>query len=203
MHCENAACMQACDVEGAIYRREDGLVIIDPDKCTGCKLCADSCPYGAIYFNEGLNLAQKCTGCAHLLDDGWKEPRCVDACPTDALKFGEASDLKPLIDKADPYRPELGSKSRVYYLNMPKKFIGGTLYDPVEEEVIVGAACTLKDLKSGETFGTETDGFGDFWFKGLDEDRTFNLTLEKEGKVKSIDAISTAFDVNLGDIPMS
>ena len=100
MHCEDAPCMNECEVEGAIYKRDDGLVIIDPEKCTGCKLCVDTCPYGAIYFNETFSLAQKCTGCAHLLDDGWKEPSCVDVCPTGALKFGEASDLKDLIENA-------------------------------------------------------------------------------------------------------
>ncbi len=87
MHCDNAACIIACPVEDCIYRRDDGLVIINPDKCTGCKKCIDSCPYNAIYFNPDLNIAQKCTGCAHLLDRGWKEPRCVDACPTLALKM--------------------------------------------------------------------------------------------------------------------
>ena len=70
MHCDNAPCMAACPVEGAIYRRKDGLVIIDPVKCTGCKNCVDACPYKTIYFNEDLNIAQKCTGCAHLLDSG-------------------------------------------------------------------------------------------------------------------------------------
>jgi Fe-S-cluster-containing dehydrogenase component len=88
MHCDNAPCIKACS-EGAIYKREDGLVIIAPEKCTGCRKCADVCPYGALYFNWDLNIAQKCTGCAHLLDKGWKEPRCVDVCPTGALRFGE------------------------------------------------------------------------------------------------------------------
>ena len=79
MHCEDAACIKVCE-PGAIYRRPDGLVIVDPDKCTGCKLCTDACPHDALFFNEDLNIAQKCTGCAHLLDDGWDVPRCVDAC---------------------------------------------------------------------------------------------------------------------------
>jgi len=59
MHCDDAPCIPACPIEGAIYRRDDGLVIIDPKKCTGCMNCVDACPYGCIYFNEDLNLAQK------------------------------------------------------------------------------------------------------------------------------------------------
>ncbi len=202
MHCEDAPCMKECKIEGAIYKREDGLVIIDPEKCTGCKLCVDGCPYDKIYFNEHSNIAQKCTGCAHLLDDGWEVPRCVDQCPTDALRFGEEEDFKELIEKADEYRPELGLKTHVYYLNLPKKFIAGTLYDPVEKEVIIGAKCTLTDTESGESFTEETDNFGDFWFRGLKDDRNFNLKLEKEDKAVYFNSVTTNDDVNLGDIPM-
>jgi Fe-S-cluster-containing dehydrogenase component len=203
VHCEDAPCQQACPVEGAIYQRGDGLVIIDPEVCTGCRLCEESCPYNALYFNGPVNIAQKCTGCAHLLDDGWKAPRCVDACPTDAMRFGKEEELAEWIAKADAYRPELGLKTRVYYLNLPKKFIGGTLFDPLADEVIIGARCTLTDEESGQTFTTETDGYGDFWFKGLPEDRTFSLKIEGDGMSKEITAISTALDVNLGDIALS
>jgi len=201
MHCEDAPCIMECKVEGAIYQRDDGLVIIDPNKCTGCQLCADACPYDAIYFNEDLNIAQKCTGCAHLLDDGWEVPRCVDQCPTGALKFGEESELKELIDKAEPLNPDAGIKTRVHYLNLPRKFVAGTLYDPIEKEVIIGATCTLKDSENDETFTADTDNFGDFWFRDLKDDRTFSLVLEKDGKSLSFDDISTAEDMNLGDIP--
>src|SRR4030042_433526 len=86
MHCDEAPCIPACPIEGAIYKRDDGLVIIDPVKCTGCRNCVDACPYHVIFFNEDLNIAQKCTGCAHLLADGWKEPRWgrQDAVETDS-----------------------------------------------------------------------------------------------------------------------
>ena len=202
MHCDSAPCVPACTVEGAIYRRDDGLVIIDPVKCTGCKNCVDSCPYSAIYFNEDLNIAQKCTGCAHLLDRGWREPRCVDACPTEAMKFGEESELHTLISKAEVLHPEFKAKPKVYYLNIPSKFVAGTVYDPVEEEVVIGAACTLIDSDSGGKFSVITDGFGDFWFEGL-RVSTFSLRIESDGKTKTIDKISTEEDVNLGDIPLS
>ncbi len=199
MHCEDAPCMKIC-VPGAIYRRTDGLVIVDPDKCTGCKLCPDSCPHEALFFNEGMNLAQKCTGCAHLLDDGWDVPRCVDACASGALHFGEEEDLKELIAKADE-QPE-GCKGRVVYINRPKTFVAGTLYDPKEKEVIIGAACTLTDQASRDSYHVETDGFGDFWFEGLPQGRTFSLKFETHGKSKTIDTIDAAADVNLGDIAM-
>ena len=185
--------------------RDDGLVLIEPDKCTGCQLCSDACPHDAIWFNENLNIAQKCTGCTHLLDNDaeWEVPRCVDQCPTDALRFGEEADFQDFIKDAEFLNPEAGTKSRVYYKDLPKKFVAGTLYDPGEKEVIIGAKCTLKDDKSGETFDALTDNFGDFWFRGLADDRTFTLTLEKDGKSVVLDSIVTEKDLCLGDIPLN
>ena len=93
-HCEEAPCIEACPA-GAIYRRKDGIVIIDPQECRGNQLCMEACPYeNVIYFNDDLNIAQKCTFCAHLLDQGWTETRCSDACPTGAFTFGEEDDPK-------------------------------------------------------------------------------------------------------------
>ncbi len=200
-HCTEAPCIKAC-TPGAISRRPDGLVVIDPKKCTGCQKCmnAQACPYGAIYFNETLSLAQKCTGCAHLVDRKVSfAARCADACPTDAFRFGEEADLKDLIAKAEVLHPEYNTKPRVYYIGLPKKFIAGTVYDPGAEEVVIGATCTL----SGDGSATaKTDDFGDFWFEGLKEG-TFSLKIEAGGKTKTIDKISTAKDVNLGDIPLA
>jgi Fe-S-cluster-containing dehydrogenase component len=202
MHCSDAPCIPACPIEGAIYTRDDGLVIIDCKKCTGCQLCVDACPYGCIYFNDGLNMAQKCTGCAHLLDRGWpiKEPRCVDACATGAIKFGEESELSSLIAKAEILHPEYGLKPRVYYIGLPKRFIAGTVYDPGTKEVVIGANCTLTG--GGATLTATTDGFGDFWFEEL-KVGTFSLKIEKAPKTKTIDSISTEKDVGLGDIALS
>jgi tetrathionate reductase subunit B len=201
MHCDKAPCVDACPID-AIYKREDGLVIIDPTKCDGCKNCVDACPYHIIYFNEDLNIAQKCTGCAHLLDNGWKTPRCVDVCPTEAIKFGEESELKDQIKKAEVLNPEYKSKPRVYYLNIPKKFISGTIYDPIKKEVIIGATCTL--TRNGEKWTTTSDCFGDFWYEGLDV-ATYTLNIEaKEFLPKTIKSISTEEkDVNLGEIALS
>lgn len=187
---------------GAIYKRADGLVVIDPEGCTGCRLCIDACPHDAIFFNDDLNIAQKCTGCAHLLDDGWTSPRCVDACPTSALKFGDENELRDMIKDAEFIDSDAGTKSRVYYLNLPKKWVAGTIYDPVEKEVIIGADCTLIDNESGEEFNVTTDFFGDFWIRGLKDNRRFSLRIVKNSKTKVFDEISTEKDVNLGDIPL-
>jgi len=202
MHCDNAPCIEDCPVD-AIYKRNDGLVIIDPSVCNGCQLCIDSCPYGVIYYDKSLNLAQKCTGCAHLLDRGWpiKEPRCVDSCYVEALRFGEEASFNAEISGAEVLEPDFGSKPdvRVYYKNLPRKFIAGTIYDPNGKEVVIGAQCTLSGASSGTA---TTDEFGDFWFEGLPTG-TFSLTISAVGKTKTISDISTEKDVNLGDIPLS
>jgi tetrathionate reductase subunit B len=118
------------------------------------------------------------------------------------LKFGEESDFKDLIAQAEPL-DKSGITGRVYYVNLPKKFVAGTVYDPVEKEVVIGANCTLTDTATKKTYKAETDNFGDFWFKGLpNEARTYSLTIEKNGTKKALDNINAAQDVNLGDIAM-
>lgn len=201
MHCENAPCMDHCQAN-AIYRREDGLVVIDTEKCTGCMNCVDDCPYDVIFYNEDLKLAQKCTGCAHLLDQGWEVPRCVDACATDALQFGEEEQFKELIAKAEVMHEEYGTSPRVYYLNVPKKFIAGTIFDPEIDEVLIGAVITLKNEETDEVLKVETDAFGDFWFKDL-EVGSYSMWIEADGYLtKWMEHISTEEDVNVGDIAL-
>lgn len=151
-------------------------------------------------------IAQKCTGCAHLLDKGEKEPRCVDACPTEALKFCDEEEVKDLLKQAGFLRPELSyTKPRVYYLHLEllKPFIAGDVYDPEEDECIKGAKVKLIDEVSGETFETITDGFGDFWFKGLEPNKFFTLKIEKEGYFPiEIRNIRTEKDVVINNIKM-
>lgn len=201
-HCAKAPCIDVCPIEGALYRRTDGLIIIDPTKCNGCKSCVGACPYGAIYFNLDLNIAQKCTGCAHLLDTGWKEPRCADACPTQALNFGEESELKELINRAELLKPESGTKPRVYYIGLPKRFVAGTVYEPVEEECVNEATVTLTSLEKNKKLTAKTDGFGDFWFEDL-EVGNYSLMIEKSGYFPGeIKSINTEKDINLGDIKL-
>ena len=82
MHCDNAPCIDVLPGRRRALQARRRPGHHRHRKCTGCRICVDACPYDVIFFNEDLNLAQKCTGCAHLLDDGWAEPRCADACPT-------------------------------------------------------------------------------------------------------------------------
>jgi len=97
MHCGNPPCIPACP-EGAISQRADGIVLIDPKLCTGCKACIEACPFGAPQFNPETNLVEKCTLCAHLVDKGLK-PACVRACPSGALKFGDINKLTEELAK--------------------------------------------------------------------------------------------------------
>jgi Fe-S-cluster-containing dehydrogenase component len=204
-HCKDAKCMSACQ-QNAIYRRDDGIVIIDPTKCKGRRACMSACPYGVIYFNTQLNIAQKCTFCAHLLDDGWTEPRCVQSCPTDALVFGEESDpkIKELIAKSEPLYPELeASGPRVYYIAPPNKyFIAGEIYDPEADECLEGVKITLTDNKGKKIASLETDVFGDFWFE-RQEAGVYSIEIEKAGyAVKTIDGIDARKDINIGSIEL-
>jgi Fe-S-cluster-containing dehydrogenase component len=199
-HCDKPACLDSCKI-GAIYKRDDGFVIIDPDKCNGCGDCKNACPYDAIYANDSLNICQKCTGCAHLLDAGEKLPRCVEACPTDALSFGEAEDLTDFTTGADVLKPETGIGPRVYYRNIPGLFIAGTIFDPDEMEVVIGAK--VRATNGGKTWHLITDDFGDFWFEDLAPGK-YDVVIEAKGyEFKTFKDILLRESKNLGDIPLS
>ena len=122
-HCENAPCVEASD--GAIYKRDDGIVMIDLEKAKGNKDLVDSCPYGAIWWNEEADIAQKCIFCAHLIDDPTWKPhttRCTHSCPTEAMKtyFVEPEEMEKMIAAEDleAYLPELGTKPHTLYKNL-------------------------------------------------------------------------------------
>jgi tetrathionate reductase subunit B len=138
-----------------------------------------------------------------LLDSGWKEPRCVDACPTLALKFMEESEAKEYIKKAEAIKPERAKqdKPRVYYMNLPKKFIAGTVYDPVEKEVIIGANVTLTEAGGKKSYTAKTDSYGDFEFEKLASAK-FTVLIEKGKKTKKIEVSTVEKDISLGDIPL-
>ena len=195
-HCQDPACMKAATVEGAVYKRPDGIVIIDPEKAKGQKQIVDACPIGAIYWNEELQLPQKCTMCAELLDDPeylaylgdpkLKKPRCVEACPNNALIFGDLddpeSDISKYIaaNKVTQLEPLEGQETNVVHLNIPTVFLAGTVYLP-GDEVAIGAKVTLTCRDCGRVQTMETNYFGDWEFEDLKKNATYDITIALPG----------------------
>ena len=200
-HCENAACIKA--FPDVISRREDGIVIIDAEKAKGKKDIVDSCPYGAIYYNEEKDVAQKCTMCAHILDGKGESslsmPRCVHSCPTGALEFYnmEADEFAKLVaaEGLENYKAELDAKGNVYYKNLykfTKNFIAGGLLKDGEcaEGVTVG-------LKGADAPDQVTNYFGDFWFDNLDAG-TYTIVVDG----KDAKEVTITESVNVGSIEL-
>ncbi|MFC1945803.1 4Fe-4S dicluster domain-containing protein [Chloroflexota bacterium] len=119
MHCEKPSCADVCPVS-AISKREDGIVLVDSDECTGCQACIDACPYGAIIFDEEDNTVWKCTLCASRIDGGL-EPFCQFCCEGEAIYFGNLLDTQSSIArviterKAIALKSEAGTGPSVYY----------------------------------------------------------------------------------------
>jgi anaerobic dimethyl sulfoxide reductase subunit B (iron-sulfur subunit) len=93
MHCANPLCTDVCPTKAIYKRAADGVVLIDADKCIGCRYCEWACPYGAPQFNEEIGVMTKCDFCEDLLAAG-NNPACVDACVMRCLDFGELSELR-------------------------------------------------------------------------------------------------------------
>jgi anaerobic dimethyl sulfoxide reductase subunit B (iron-sulfur subunit) len=91
-HCGNPVCRDVCPVQ-AITKRDDGIVLIDTEKCIGCRYCEWACPYGAPQFNEATKVMTKCDFCVDRLEKG-ENPACVDACVMRCLDFGELDELR-------------------------------------------------------------------------------------------------------------
>lgn len=92
-HCEDPACVKACPTKAHYKRSEDGLVLINQDKCVGCGMCAKACPYGAPQLDVSAKKMRKCDACIDRLEKGF-EPTCVAACPQRAIAFGEIEQLR-------------------------------------------------------------------------------------------------------------
>lgn len=172
--CDNPPCMKAAKND-AVYKRKDGIVMIDPEKSTGQKELVQACPYGHIWWNEELNLPQKWSLDAHLLDADWKEPRPVSVCATGSLKAILASDetIKTLVKEEglEVLHPEFGTEPRVWYKNLYRythEHITGSIAeikDGVEDVVIDAKVVLMQDDK--ELDSCTSDMFGDFIFDAI------------------------------------
>ena len=120
-HCEWAPCVTICPVT-ALYRRADGIVDFNYERCIGCKACMQACPYDALYIDPESNTAAKCNFCTHRLEVGL-EPSCVVVCPERAIVAGDlddpASEISRLISRfpVQVRKPEKGTKPKLYYID--------------------------------------------------------------------------------------
>ena len=128
--CENPPCVQVCPV-GATFKTQDGVVLVDQERCIGCGYCVQACPYGARYLvpdaketpSGQTHVADKCTWCYHRTTKGMN-PACVEVCPVGARIFGDLYDNESPImqvlkqNHIGVLKPDLGTKPKVFYIGM-------------------------------------------------------------------------------------
>ena len=204
MHCESAPCMDAAK-DGAVYRRSDGIVMIDPQKAIGQDAIVNACPYRVIYWNAEKQLPQKCTLCAHRLDEGDPLPRCVESCPTGALVFGDLDDSDSEIakrvgeGKSETLHPEFNARPLVQYIGLPKRFVAGeVVFKDNPGECAQGVTVSLSGV--GVKRETKTDLYGDFEFEDLEKNQHYEISIAADGYAPRQVAFTTRKDVNLGEI---
>jgi len=96
-HCAKAPCKEACPVE-AIYRTDRGIVLIDNERCIGCRECVDACPFGAMQFDDQTDIAVKCDLCVQRLGQHLK-PACMGVCPTGSVAFRSGKNIAAVFEK--------------------------------------------------------------------------------------------------------
>lgn len=210
-HCDDAPCIAAAK-NGAVKKRDDGIVLIDPVKAKGQKAIAEACPYGAVRWNEELQLPQHWFFDAHLLDSGWAEPRCSQACATGALKAIKVSDEEMAQIKAREglreLQPESATKPRVHYKNLDRythEFVGGTIIKTVNGVTDCVADATIRLESSGSVVGeATTDAYGEFKINGLEPDSgRYGVVIEVGGReIKRLD-VELGRSVYLGRIDLA
>jgi Fe-S-cluster-containing dehydrogenase component/formate-dependent nitrite reductase membrane component NrfD len=138
-HCTDAPCVKICPTK-ALFKRDDGIVDFDRDRCIGCKSCMQGCPYDAIYIDEDASTAAKCNFCAHRIDDDL-EPACVVVCPTHSIWVGDLDDPTSGISRlvngnATSVRsPEQNTGPNVFYLGADRAVLE-PLDAPVDDTYI-------------------------------------------------------------------
>ena len=175
-HCDDAPCMKVARND-AITKREDGIVIIDPERAKGQRQLVDACPYGHIWWNEEHNVPQAWPFDAHLLDAGWEKTRGAQSCPTAAMQVVKVDDAEmariAAEQKLEVWKPELGTKPRVYYKNLWRYttcFIGGSVAEERSSLVDCVEGARVRLMKDGREIAiATTDNYGDFKLDKLPE----------------------------------
>jgi Fe-S-cluster-containing dehydrogenase component len=207
-HCDDAPCMKA-DKTGAISKRDDGIVLIDPVKAKGQKQLVEACPYGHIWWNEELDLPQHWPFDAHLLDQGWSQTRGQQSCPTGAMRAIKLADEEMARmareEGLEVLRPDLATRPRVYYRNLwrySKCFIGGTLSAEVNGAVDCFEGAAIRLMKGGTLIAeTVSDNYGDFKFDKLDEGSgRYLIEVSASGRAKKTVEAHLGTSINLGEI---
>jgi Fe-S-cluster-containing dehydrogenase component/formate-dependent nitrite reductase membrane component NrfD len=133
-HCTDAPCVSICPT-GSLFKRPDGIVDFDAERCIGCKSCLQACPYDAIYIDAETHTAAKCNFCAHRVDQGL-EPACVVVCPTHSIWVGDLDDPRSgisrlLVSRPTTVRaPEQNTRPNVFYVDADRSAL-----DPLEAPV--------------------------------------------------------------------
>jgi Fe-S-cluster-containing dehydrogenase component len=206
-HCDDPPCM--ANARGAITKRDDGIVLIDPEKAKGRKDLVDACPYGHIWWNEEFDVPQAWPFDAHLIDDGWQQTRGHQSCPTGAMRALAIED--GLMERMarqeglEVMRPELGAKPRVYYRNLwrySKCFIGGTLSMETGGTIDCLEGATVRLLRSSTLVAeTTSDNYGDFKFDKLDENSgDYTVEIVAKGRKPKTVTANLGVSINLGEI---
>jgi Fe-S-cluster-containing dehydrogenase component len=207
-HCDDAPCIKAAK-DGAVAKRDDGIVVIDPVKARGQKQLVEACPYGHIWWNEELSLPQAWPFDAHLIDQGWQQTRGQQSCPTGAMRALKLEDAEMAQlardEELEVMQPALGTRPRVYYKNLwryAQCFIGGTL-SAAEDGVIdcvEGAAVRL--LKNGAPVAeTVSDNYGDFKFDRLDENSgRYSVEIAAANRPKKVIEVDLGVSASIGEI---
>ena len=206
-HCDDAPCVKA-SWNDAVTKRPDGIVIIDPVKSKGQKQIVDACPYGHVWWNEELLIPQAWTFDAHLLDNGWPQPRGGQVCPTGAMRAVKVEDAEmqamAKTDELEQLKPELGTKPRVWYRNLWRystAFIAGSVSKEVDGIVDCVEGAQIRLFQGGALVSTATtDNYGDFKFDRLAPDSgDYVVSISTEGGMKRVEATLTK-SVSLGEI---
>ena len=206
-HCDNAPCVAKGG--GAVSKRADGIVLIDPVKAKGRKDLIDACPYGHIWWNEELSLPQAWTFDAHLIDQGWRQTRGQQSCPTGAMRAicvdDDAMAKLAVEQRLETIKPELGTKPRVYYKNLWRYatcFIAGSLSAPANGVVDCVEGAQVRLLKNGATVAeAATDNYGDFKFDRLGENSgEYIVEISAAGQAKKAVTAKLGASINLGEI---